>query len=868
MKRAILYVTFAALCGAQTTVNGGRDYKGTLKASGSVSAVDFSGAGGTAPAKAGTLASRPTACTQGQVYFATDVAAGQNLYFCTVTGAPGVWTQMSGSGATAMTAGPGAPSGNCNPPVLYIDTTNQDLWFCSATNSWKKPTADTSGLPTLAGSNTWTGYSNLSSGQWRPPESTVSNLPSATGNVGKVFMVTDAVSAGSCSTGGGSLRELCRANGSTYECVGGCGSAGGGSGTAAYISALLSGPDMTRTIAGGTHGFATTALLVAVYDNASPRNVVSVRWTVNPSTYDVTVAFASPQSNYYVVINGGVGPQGATGTTGVTGATGPAGPAPSGTGIVKVISGSAGLAVAGTDFAAATNGTNGQALTSNGAGGFGTPATLATVATSGSASDLGAGTLPAARLPNPGASAKGGVQSKDCTGTGHILSINTDGTSTCSADSGGGGSGIAAYVSTLITDTSLTHTITGATHGFVSTGCPLVVSVWDNSTPQVEEVVGVSKAASTCDVTITFASTPDNYYVVINGGVGPQGTTGAAGAAGSNGANGQGYTWKGAYSGATAYVPYDTVSYSGSSYVCILASTGNLPTNGTYFAAVAQKGNDGAGSGTVTSASFTGGLVSVSSPTTTPAFSVAGTSGGIPYFSGATTWVSSAALGAGQFVLGGGSGSAPATSFSVIPVPNGGTGTGSTLTGLVRGSASAMTAAELSGDVTTSGSNAVTIVANAVSASKMAVVNTRRICVIDNDSQSATALTAAQITGRCEVPFAAHIIEVGVWGGTGTGTQTYTGTSSVQLTRYRPNGATTATVLSAALATPGSGANKACAMATTSGTCINGLTSSGSITLAGGVTAALAAGDVLYVSSATADGAQTWYTITITYTVD
>ena len=39
MKRAILLVTFAALCGAQTTVNGGRDYKGTLKASGSVSVV-------------------------------------------------------------------------------------------------------------------------------------------------------------------------------------------------------------------------------------------------------------------------------------------------------------------------------------------------------------------------------------------------------------------------------------------------------------------------------------------------------------------------------------------------------------------------------------------------------------------------------------------------------------------------------------------------------------------------------------------------------------------------------------------------------------------------------------------------------------
>src|SRR5450631_4160051 len=111
MKRAILFVTFAALCGAQTTVNGGRDYKGTLSVSGSVSAVDFSSAGSTTPAKAGTSASRPTGCTQGQVYFATDVAAGQNLYFCTVTGAPGVWTQMSGNSSTSMTAGAGAPAG-------------------------------------------------------------------------------------------------------------------------------------------------------------------------------------------------------------------------------------------------------------------------------------------------------------------------------------------------------------------------------------------------------------------------------------------------------------------------------------------------------------------------------------------------------------------------------------------------------------------------------------------------------------------------------------------------------------------------------------------------------------------------------------
>ena len=104
----------------------------------------------------------------------------------------------------------------------------------------------------------------------------------------------------------------------------------------------------------------------------------------------------------------------------------------------------------------------------------------------------------------------------------------------------------------------------------------------------------------------------------------------------------------------------------------------------------------------------------------------------------------------------------------------------------------------------------------------------------------------------------------------GTGTQTYTGGSSVQLTRLRPNGGTTATVLSAALGTPNSStnSNKACAVATTSGTCINGLTSSSSVTLAGGAAVAVNAGDAIYVSSATADGVQTWHTITIIYTAD
>ena len=71
--------------------------------------------------------------------------------------------------------------------------------------------------------------------------------------------------------------------------------------------------------------------------------------------------------------------------------------------------------------------------------------------------------------------------------------------------------------------------------------------------------------------------------------------------------------------------------------------------------------------GTVTSVaqSFTGGLISVGgSPITTSgtlALTVAGTSGGIPYFSSGTTWATSAALAASALVIGGGAGVAPST---------------------------------------------------------------------------------------------------------------------------------------------------------------------------------------------------------------
>lgn len=123
---------------------------------------------------------------------------------------------------------------------------------------------------------------------------------------------------------------------------------------------------------------------------------------------------------------------------------------------------------------------------------------------------------------------------------------------------------------------------------------------------------------------------------------------------------------------------------------------------------------------TVTSVSFTGGLISVATPTTTPALTVAGTSGGIPYFSGAATWASSAALTANSPVLGGGAGSAPQTlpgfttnGVAVLTVGAVGTGNGGvTFVGTTSGSVPCVVGASTS-TVTCSGSWAASSAINA-----------------------------------------------------------------------------------------------------------------------------------------------------------
>src|SRR5580700_10071292 len=110
-------MTFWAIaCSAQTTVNGGRVYTGILKSSGANATVDFSGAASTVPVVTGLTAARPSTCTAGQMYFATDAAAGQNLSYC--SGSPGAWTTATG--------------GSGSPGATYVQT-NQSNTYTAGT---------------------------------------------------------------------------------------------------------------------------------------------------------------------------------------------------------------------------------------------------------------------------------------------------------------------------------------------------------------------------------------------------------------------------------------------------------------------------------------------------------------------------------------------------------------------------------------------------------------------------------------------------------------------------------------------------------------------------------------------------------------
>lgn len=106
----------------------------------------------------------------------------------------------------------------------------------------------------------------------------------------------------------------------------------------------------------------------------------------------------------------------------------------------------------------------------------------------------------------------------------------------------------------------------------------------------------VAIKTTTTEIVTPQASDFTGLWKNYKGATGLQGIQGDPGVDGEDGLD---INWRGNYASGTAYVINDAVFYSGSSYICKLASTGNLPTNTTYWDLMAQQGASGEGSGDV-----------------------------------------------------------------------------------------------------------------------------------------------------------------------------------------------------------------------------------------------------------------------------
>ena len=233
---------------------------------------------------------------------------------------------------------------------------------------------------------------------------------------------------------------------------------------------------------------------------------------------------------------------------------------------------------------------------------------------------------------------------------------NLTGTASSATTLTGGSANSIVYQSVAGTTAYLTNGTTGQFLGANTGGAPTwqtissgAATITDDTTTNATRYVGFTAATTGTLATIYTSSTKLQYNP----------STGLFSATSYSGA------WEGSTIGATyggtgqSLYAVGDILYASTTTALSKLSVGS---NGQVLTLAAGVPTWSAGSsGTVTSVSFTGGLISVATATTTPALTVAGTSGGIPYFSSTSTWATSSLLAASSLMIGGGAGAAPST---------------------------------------------------------------------------------------------------------------------------------------------------------------------------------------------------------------
>ena len=353
---------------------------------------NFSAAAATFPVQTGTLANRPVSCVQGQHYFATDtvIADGSRLSGCSSTN---MWISV-GFGRGTTVNRPAV----CGPGDIYFGTdaaAGQNLFFCTATNSWTQMAAG------------------------------------GGGNFNPMTTLGDIIFGGA----GGAATRLSGNITATKQFLT---QTGTGSVSAAPAWIALASTDVTGALGYTPENRSSKGIAngYAPLDNAGKVPVANLPSSTGTGT--VTNSAGALASGAVVVGNGLNDAK----TTAVTVDLSSAVSAPGG--FTSVGAGNGTLALSGSTSGTVTQTVQAGAGTwtftwptgpaaahqwlSTDTGGIGT-------FTQPAFSDI-SGSVAAAQLPNPGASSLGGVMSIDCTGSGHMVKISTSGVPACAADGG------------------------------------------------------------------------------------------------------------------------------------------------------------------------------------------------------------------------------------------------------------------------------------------------------------------------------------------------------------------------------------------------------------------------------------------------